>query len=1005
MIIHSHRLDMVPGGPTTIVRVNQYDEDFTIRLSLYAREGAFTVESGTTASIRGTKPDGNGYSATCTMTTEQDEEQNTVPVVVVTGDQQMTAAAGLGEFEITLLKNNDELNTANFTLNIERAALDKDTVASDSKIREFVEVYDKADEIITAGAQYASYQQALEDTAAEAAASAESAAESAATATETLETIQQEYETENAELDQKISNANDVIDEKTDAIRSLVVTSNQTAAQALSKAGNVENDVADLSTDVARISTAVQSLETSRTSHLTNLTVVNGALYGINEEGDIITDPIEGINGGDGGGGGGSSATSSINISNTSGFNSKTIADGDALSLSISWSSVESEMPTGNGTLLISVNGAIKATMDVPQGEVTVDVAPYLTSGANTVRLTVIDMYDNSRFTAFNITVVALSLSSTFDTSRVYDSTIDFAYTPTGSVQKTIYFVLDGREIDTVVTSVSGRQMSYVLPQQSHGAHSIECYFDCTINGQTVESNHLYYEFTCIEPLNNTPVITSSFNQTTVAQFTVLNVVYGVYTPTSDTSSVSLYQDSNLVNTLTVDRTQQTWAIRMDQAGSHTLKIRSGSEEKTFNITVTASDIQIEAETDRLALYLGSQGRSNSEDHPEQWVSNAGETVSATLTGFDYTSDGWQLDEDGITCLRVSGNARVQVPYQPFASDARRDGLTIEIEYATRNVSNYNATVLSCMSGGRGLLITPQRATLTSEQTELSMQYKENEHIRVAYTIEKRAENRLIRSFIDGTPARVAQYPDDDDFSQVSPVGISIGSNDCTIDIYCIRVYTNNLTHHQVLDNWIADTQDGALMRERYLRNQIYDAYNRVVPSKLPTDLPYMIIDAEELPQFKGDKKTVSGSYTDPLDASRSFTFTGCEIDRQGTSSSPYYRPNLDMKFKNGFEMERGGHAGTFKLRDTSVPTARFVGKANVASSEMANNTELVRLYNDICPYKTPEMIADSRVRWGIDGYPIVIFWHNITTDTVKFYGNYDFNFPKRFAEGYGYTA
>jgi uncharacterized protein len=50
------------------------------------------------------------------------------------------------------------------------------------------------------------------------------------------------------------------------------------------------------------------------------------------------------------------------------------------------------------------------------------------------------------------------------------------------------------------------------------------------------------------------------------------------------------------------------------------------------------------------------------------------------------------------------------------------------------------------------------------------------------------------------------QYPEDDDFSQATPVGITIGSNDCTTDIYTIRAYDNGLTRYQVLDNWIADS-------------------------------------------------------------------------------------------------------------------------------------------------------------------------------------------------------
>ena len=119
----------------------------------------------------------------------------------------------------------------------------------------------------------------------------------------------------------------------------------------------------------------------------------------------------------------------------------------------------------------------------------------------------------------------------------------------------------------------------------------------------------------------------------------------------------------------------------------------------------------------------------------------------------------------------------------------------------------------------------------------------------------------LIYFFIDGIMSGCIQYAQDDDFSQNNPVSITVGSSLATIDLYCIRVYDNDLTAEQMKDNWIADTQDGSLLLERYARNNIYDEYGSILPANLPSDLPYMVIECAELPQYKGDKKTVSGRY------------------------------------------------------------------------------------------------------------------------------------------------
>ena len=222
--------------------------------------------------------------------------------------------------------------------------------------------------------------------------------------------------------------------------------------------------------------------------------------------------------------------------------------------------------------------------------------------------------------------------------------------------------------------------------------------------------------------------------------------------------------------------------------------------------------------------------------------------------------------------------------------------------------------------------------------------------------------------------------------------------------IYCIRVYDNDLTAQQMEDNWIADTQDGGLLLDRYNRNNVRDAYGNVVISQLPSDLPYLILECAELPQYKGDKKTCSGSYTDPLHPSKSFTFEGAQIDVQGTSSQYYERKNYKIKFKNGFILTNGTVITAYQMREDSIATNVFCFKADVASSEGANNVELVRLYNDACPYKTPAQKKDAQVRQGIDGFPIVIFWRNTETDSTSFLGKYNFNNDKSTAEVFGFT-
>ena len=746
------------------------------------------------------------------------------------------------------------------------------------------------------------------------------------------------------------------------------------------------------------INTAIDKANALETSKIDGAYVENGYLF-LTSNGQVVVGNLGPFSGTGGGSGGGSDNDAKLSVKNTSGWLSKVVGEGQSCSISINWSSIEDGVATGNGTVKIVVNNVIKASYDIAQGNANIDVTSYLDAGANTIKITVTDAYDNSRTINFSVTVAAISLTSTFDPSLAYDGDITFPYTPVGNVNKTMHFKMDNVEIYTFETTSSNRQLTYIIPKQANGSHVLEVYFTASVDGNTLTSNILRYDIICSDSSNENIIITSSFAESTVKQYETVKIDFYVYNPKSLTSAVKLIADGVTVSDMIgVDRTMQSWAYRFDTSGSHVLKIKCGTVEKVFSLTVAQSDVDIEAETNDLELYLTSYGRSNNETTKNVWEFGS---ISAVMSNFNFVSDGWVLDDDGTTVLRVSGDARIDIPFKMFKDDFRTTGKTIEFEFATRDVLNYDSILFSCISEDRGLEFTAQKTFLSSEQSTIGTQYKENEHCRITFVIEKRSENRLIWVYINGIASGILQYPNNDDFTQGTPVGISIGSNDCTLDIYTIRVYNNSLTRFQVLNNYIADTHNIDLMLQRYNRNNIFDEYDRIVISKLPKILPYLILNAPELPQSKGDKKVVSGQYVDPINPSNSFTFENAEFDVQGTSSAGYARKNYKGKFKGGF-LQNGEQISKYAMRAGAIPVSTFTFKADVASSEGANNVELVRLYNDICPYKTDPQKTNSAIRQGIDGFPIVIFWNNGTETT--FLGKYNFNNDKGTEEVYGFA-
>ena len=112
MITHELLLDMtpVPGRKLQEVCLSQGDADFQLCATLFSNHGEFTIESGTTVTIRGTKPDGKAYTKAAAL------NGNTV---TVQGDDDLTDAAGMGVFEFCLYHNGRELHSPNFVVLIE----------------------------------------------------------------------------------------------------------------------------------------------------------------------------------------------------------------------------------------------------------------------------------------------------------------------------------------------------------------------------------------------------------------------------------------------------------------------------------------------------------------------------------------------------------------------------------------------------------------------------------------------------------------------------------------------------------------------------------------------------------------------------------------------------------------------------------------------------------------------------------------------------------------------
>ena len=727
-------------------------------------------------------------------------------------------------------------------------------------------------------------------------------------------------------------------------------------------------------------------------------------------DGKLLGDGIL-VEGGGSSGGGTGGGTYTVKLTNLMDSRSITVALGGSAVLAFRYTSVdEDSMDDGNGVGRISVNGVQMETINVSQGDNTIDVSSILSTGSNSVVIKVENSEGTSRSLKYTVTVVSLSMFTTFNELAGYSGNVTYSYTITGAGTKTVHFVMDGVEIGSENVTTSGRSQSFSIPEQQHGGHVFEVYATLQTEGMTVRSNTLRHAMLWVDEEATVPAISSTFAVTSATQGETLTIPYIVYDPMQENAVVTLaVMNPNgtaySTKTITVNRLPQVWYVDDYPAGNIRIRLSCGGAVCDFPITVAEHQLPVNPVTDSLALEFSASGRSNGEVNPAQW---SYEDIHATFSGFGWTgADGWVEDESGATVLRFLPGDQMTIPFRPFSTDARETGYTIEVEMATRDVRDYESVVLSCMNGGRGVQINSQQASLSSEQSGIAMLFKEDARVRVAFSIENRNLNRLIYIYINGVMCGVTQYPSNDNFQQASPVGLTIGAEGCGLDLYKIRCYNKGLTRAEQLDNFIVDRSTLAEREAAAERNDILNEMDEVSIAKLPSNLSYIILTCPQLPQYKGDKKSgVNVTFVDQLHPERSWTASGVELDIQGTSSAVYPLKNYKIKLKQGITYSVSGETDVgFPIHVGEIPTKTICYKADYASSENANNIVLAKFYNDTVPYSTPPQESDSRVRQGIDGFSTTLFWQDSSTNNVTFLGKGNCNVDKGNNDVFGLTS
>lgn len=710
--------------------------------------------------------------------------------------------------------------------------------------------------------------------------------------------------------------------------------------------------------------------------------------------GEMVGEPVTIVSGG--GGGGTSNQTYTITLMNLLDNRVITITADDECVLEFSYHSIDEDgYNDGSGIGYIYVNNSQIATTSITQGDNSFDITPYLASGENNIKIQVENSEGSRKTLTYTVTVLVLAVTSTVPKMGLYTGNVSLPYTVTGAGTKTVYFYMDGRQIATDTVATSGNSRIIAIPAQTDGAHILQIYAEVpnglvdVIRSNILEIGMLYHSSTTT---TQAILFMNYEGPKEVEQGATLTFPYLVYDPFLQTTDISLNiyeEDGTLYSSfpLQVDQSPKEWITQDYPAGNVKFEIVCKDAIVAQTIKVEPTTFNKEIITDSCVLDFNARGRSNNENNPACWEYNG---IEAEFDGFGWANvDGWYDTASGQTALRFLPGDTMTIDYKPFETDFRVSGYTIEAEFETHNVRDYDSVIISSVNEGRGLNIKSQAASLASEQSSIGIQFKEDSRVRVTFIVEQLTLYRFIYIYVNGVMCGVIQYPENDDFAQVEPVTISVGAESCGLDLYSLRMYDKGFTRHEQLNNFICDRPTLAERIEADKRNAVLDDNDQVAISALPPHIPYMILECEELPQFKGDKKKEkSVTYIEPLHPERNFTATGVQLDVQGTSSAGYPVKNYKVSLKGGLTYTNSGEtASGFPVFEGGIPGKNICLKADFASSEQANNTMLVDYYEMLSPYKTPAQEMDERVRTAVRGFPCVVFWKNTETNVTTFVG------------------
>lgn len=628
-----------------------------------------------------------------------------------------------------------------------------------------------------------------------------------------------------------------------------------------------------------------------------------------------------------------------------------------------------------------------------------INLAPYCVDGTQSVRMIATGTSSHKSTPYVIITVTKTNIQIKFQTKwqnpfeyKAVALTISVPLTITGTISKVLHLKVsssDGKYSRTydysigTATYTETPYIAYIDHPKAHGIYNIEAWIT---SGDNVKTESVSQNIMCTLSGNTTPLLVLNNIGTFQNWSSVQAFDYAVFNPKADNTDIAFVLTNLESNSVIYSESVQNVPAGVIKSLIFDLEVEtednvnfpasmsftSGQVVLRDPLRVVVDNSENFAPTSGADFFLNPKKRNNSESEPNTIVNAVNnQQVKSTFEGFSFISDGWIVDANtNARCLRVLDGSKVNINYDAYSDDTPLQGLTIEIDFATRNVTDENGILFQMgtpstvdnhlvgfwLKAQESCMMTMEKRVEGSQNWIYSKETRTHVAINIVPNLYSQGVN-YVRVFINGIISREFVYSDNDAFwHSVSGIkktgGIVIAPQGSDIDIYGLRIYKKSLSATDIRQNRLSSFATIGEKKAFKEKNDILGESGLISYSKAYTKYNTLLYKCA-VPSLKSPTAVVGDIVIHKInDKAHSGTLYNMSLKGQGSTSKKYWAWNIQSDFKREdskwVDENLVDHGQCYQNADGLPLAKKLVDKRNWASSPQSHKMGATKLYNDL---------------------------------------------------------